>query len=503
MNNVLKILKKKESLFLIIYIFLAVVGNALNVLISNGDELWNFFNIYKMNNGFLIYNDLNVIITPLFFYLGKIFLSFADNILAFRIYNCFLMTFFFLFIYKIMKKIGFSRFFSFLIMSAILGFDGFILISGGANYNILALTISLIGIYYLLEEKTRSSSYCAFLQGMIGAIIFLTKQNIGILYTIGFMIYTILQGKILENLKRKLSNIFKYLIIFIIILIVFLIALYFNGNLFGFIDFCFLGIFEFASNNFLVNGTYFSILISLFLLDMFLIFLASKLNKKIENNKKNNIKILISFAIPFILVGYPIFNKMHCILASLLLFILLLYLIFKVILDFKINIKNSKYILRTKNVFLFIVCMCFLIISANNFIEWYKFVFSDESYIKGDSAFFGGIVQENLYNNIKNVTEFIKSSDKQVIIFSPKSALYMTEFKTNNKCFDLPFKGNLGGMREQGLIEEIDKLGNVLILIEKNEDDLIYQESVMVRNYIIDNLEYIGDIENFSIYEKN
>ena len=100
-----------------------------------------------------------------------------------------------------MKKIGFSRFFSFLIMSAIVGFDGFILISGGANYNILALTISLIGIYFLLEEKTRSNSYCAFLQGMIGAIIFLTKQNIGILYTIGFIIYTILEGEILENFK--------------------------------------------------------------------------------------------------------------------------------------------------------------------------------------------------------------------------------------------------------------------------------------------------------------
>ena len=162
MNNVLKILKKKESLFLIIYIFLAVVGNALNVLISNGDELWNFFNIYKMNNGFLIYNDLNVIITPLFFYLGKIFLSFANNILAFRLYNCFLLIIFFLSIYKLLRRLEFSRIISFIIMNIYIFYDKYLLVRCGANYNILAIAIGLIGICFLIKNvknENKNNSY--------------------------------------------------------------------------------------------------------------------------------------------------------------------------------------------------------------------------------------------------------------------------------------------------------------------------------------------------------
>ena len=45
------------------------------VLVTSNDELWNFQNIYKMINGYKIYNDSNVIITPIFFYLGAIFLE--------------------------------------------------------------------------------------------------------------------------------------------------------------------------------------------------------------------------------------------------------------------------------------------------------------------------------------------------------------------------------------------------------------------------------------------
>ena len=52
------------------------------------DELWNFSNCYKMFEGYKIYRDLNVIITPLFFYTAQVFFKlFGATILSFKIYN--------------------------------------------------------------------------------------------------------------------------------------------------------------------------------------------------------------------------------------------------------------------------------------------------------------------------------------------------------------------------------------------------------------------------------
>ena len=62
--------------------------------------------------------------------------------------------------------------------------------------------------------------------------------------------------------------------------------------------------------------------------------------------------------------------------------------------------------------------------------------------------------------------------------------------------------GNLGHEGENGLINEISELKNTKFLIIKNEEDEFWQSSKYVRNYITENLQYDGDIEEFSIYSK-
>ena len=42
------------------------------VIINSGDEVWNFNNVYKMYNGYTLYNDTNLIITPFFFYIAYV-----------------------------------------------------------------------------------------------------------------------------------------------------------------------------------------------------------------------------------------------------------------------------------------------------------------------------------------------------------------------------------------------------------------------------------------------
>ena len=61
----------KVDIFVILLFVVILCGVCFSSELSSLDELWDFSNIFKMVNGFTIYNDLNVIITPLFFYIGE------------------------------------------------------------------------------------------------------------------------------------------------------------------------------------------------------------------------------------------------------------------------------------------------------------------------------------------------------------------------------------------------------------------------------------------------
>ena len=94
----------------------------INVMpIEPYDELWNFHNILKMYNGGIIYVDSNVIITPLFFYIGQLFLKIlGPTIVSFRIYHA-VMSYIFLFVlFLILKELKVSKHISVLMISSVL-----------------------------------------------------------------------------------------------------------------------------------------------------------------------------------------------------------------------------------------------------------------------------------------------------------------------------------------------------------------------------------------------
>ena len=88
MEKVINMIKKYENIFVIILLFVSLIGVSFYVSLEANDELWNFQNVYKMYNGYQIYQDANVICTPLFFYLGNLLFNiFGANFFVFRIYN--------------------------------------------------------------------------------------------------------------------------------------------------------------------------------------------------------------------------------------------------------------------------------------------------------------------------------------------------------------------------------------------------------------------------------
>ena len=147
----------KINFLVIIFILFSVSIFSFNLKFNANDELWNFSNVYKMSNGEEIYKDINVIITPLFYYIGQtLFSIFGANYLVFRIYNLLLFGVLFYLIYLVLKRLGIdkTRSFTYLILIYILLC---VYITIGANYNVLAFIFVLLGILHNLNLKKKKN----------------------------------------------------------------------------------------------------------------------------------------------------------------------------------------------------------------------------------------------------------------------------------------------------------------------------------------------------------
>ena len=76
----------------------------------------------------------------------------------------------------------------------------------------------------------------------------------------------------------------------------------------------------------------------------------------------------------------------------------------------------------------------------------------------------------------------------------------MIELNQSHGVYDLLFNGNLGYNGKEKIKKDILNRKNTEFLVVTNENELSYQESPEIRNFIIQNLNFEGYIENYSIY---
>ena len=489
MKNLINKIKGKDNIAIFILFFLISLGISLNISLEANDEIWNFQNIYKMYNGFKIYEEINVIITPLFFGLAEgIFKIFGANLFVFRISHCFIMAILFLFTYKILKKLNVPKTLSVLTILIIALNEFFLLIRTCFNYNNIALLFFIIGVYYLINEKTRKNVY---IQSVITFLILLTKQNMGVYYLLGNIIYLSISK---NNVKEKIKENLKYISVILLGGIAFILYLIMDNNLYNFVNYALGGILEFANENlnFDFSSIVFLIGIALINIGVSVVFLKKNL---FSSKEKENIKILLVFSLMLSIACYPIFNWTHIIIGTYLMIINIVYMIYMLFQDFKNSIQN---ILKIVNG---IIIMIMIIFSAYNMCMWVNTITDDRYPYSWEEPFFGGIIGEDEYEKNERVSNYIEENNKNVIVFSNRAALYMVPLNRNNGDFDLPFKGNLGIKGEQGLIEKVKEMENTQFLIYKEENANIYQETVIVKEYIKNTKNCIGEIEGFEIYE--
>ena len=104
MKKIKSFIKRNDVICVFLLFLLLFVIPSFCVKLFINDALWNFSNVYKLLNGYKIYNECNVIVTPLFFYLGEVFLKiFGANFLGFSVYNLLINAFLFTSIYSLFK----------------------------------------------------------------------------------------------------------------------------------------------------------------------------------------------------------------------------------------------------------------------------------------------------------------------------------------------------------------------------------------------------------------
>ena len=446
-NNYKSILK-----YIGIYLFVCFCYIYLFYFLKFGDSLTFYSFSHAIKNGQVIYNELNIITTPLYVIYISLGLHIYDNHLMFIFEQSLLVT---IFIYFVRKNLGVKK--TLLLFSSYLFFIRIFLMT----YNFLTLLFIII-IYYL-EKKYPSKDY---LIGIVIGLSILSRHVIGCMLVIPMLIICFRDKK---KLFRRLVGIFIPCFIFLIYLLI-------NKSLYSFINLCLLGLFDFGSNNTRSTGIYFYLAILIVLFLLFYIF-------------KNKDKKYLYYLPCVFFFAYPIFDLHHF---SYLLFILLFCLLDNMNFSFG---KFEKPIIITLSLF---NVLLFLVILSVNFNA--NIIRCDN---QGFSLFYTkDAVCKSLKDKAKSFDKYCSKS--KCIIIDGSGMYYKTVKNIKLNYFDVPLYGNFGYDGTNNMIKKVDELNNNYFIIGSicTTDNNIYNQcNKEVADYIIKNKKYVGKDDELLIYK--
>lgn len=488
--------KKFTITFSIILIVLLCIIMTFGVELSSYDELWNFQNIFKMYNGFTIYKDANVIVTPLFFYIENIFFHILGaNFLTYRLTNILLCSLLFFVVYNVQKNLKLIKYINLFFIIPILLDTVYLYAYNGPNYNLLALIFFMIGMNLYISKKNSN-----IVQGIIIFLIFFTKQSIGVFYVLSIIIYELYKYGIS---KKFFTNQFKKLFIFLVSTLVVLAIFYLNNNLWNFINYTFGGIFDFSERNFFFGPKIYDAFIILAAYAIAISILISKkylLEHDFSNDFFENIVILLIFSSCAALIVYPIINIAHTKMVLPFFFIILSYIFNTIFKDFfdDENLEKIFDIIIVILLFVFTLKYAFTCMGSKAFKN-------SEFVLDKSSPYFSIPLQKSFLNKIEELSAYIEYQNSKgidVIICSYDSALTMVPLRQSHGAYDLVFYGNLGYNGIEKIKEDILSRERTEFIIFKDEDDMFGQEVREIRDFIQNNLTKCGEILNYDIYSK-
>jgi len=513
-----------KSIIIFISILLIISPVILSRQLNDLDEVWNYNFAKNIADGLIPYKDFNMLQTPLLPLINGLILKiFGNELFTMRILAIFLISAIFFMIYKILKKLNINIFYN-LICTFLL----FLLLKDYIciDYNFGVLFLVLILIYlelnHYLKYNIKKANYFSsnllfyFLIGFICGCCILFKQSTGIFISLASVIYPILFIKNKIDLKNFVKVSFIKVVGILIPIIFLIIYLIMNNAFYDFIDYTILGIKTFNNSipyTYLLNSSNLVIKVLSTFIPIFIvisgIYLWIKRKEKLYN--------VYFYSVASLIVIYPISDNIHFLIGITPILILFTYFLFE-FLKFIINKLNKivedknltfvqNLIKKIKLFFSFfskvfiILIFIYIIILFNIFIN--NYLNNPES--KHNTNHYNNIpISEGLLNKINIIDNYILSENNNVYILDAEAAIHMIPINKYNKNYDMFLKGNLGGQGEIGQIEKIKNLERgTKILIKNNKYSLNWQTPIEVINYIKNNLNKIGEINIFDIYEIN
>lgn len=490
-------LKKHETMCVAIFLLFCISGLVFQFYkIVPTDELFTFANTFKLHNGIQLYSDNNVIDTPLFFYLANLFLSiFGMNFFAYKLLAIIIVEIILLLSFKILRKfkVPAKRAIIYVVLFLVPFCKDFC--RNGANYNLLALAFWTLGMFLIIKKDGFKINIIE--QGIVSALIFATKQNIGIYYLFGVTLFTIYTYR--KNIKEIIKKLVGVYGIFLIITAIWVTALIVQGQFEDFINYCFLGLGEFAERHISIDWVYAILLLITPISIIGLIIAKRKFKIEAENPIIKTSIFFLCFMIASFFIGYPIFNAYHIEMASFVSVIYGAYLIEQIV-------KRMEETFNRKLIKVIVIAYIIGVVIVN---IYYITMFSIEIFRKDynldyKDPYFGLTTTEEINNQITEILNFIELKEKnnqKVIVFSEEANIYQIVLGGNNKDFDLPFLGNWGHNGEEKVLNKIKELKNTFILIKDKE--MMEQDSTKIKEYIRNNYNKTGEITGYDIYYIN
>ena len=430
-------LKKKDILILIIiFIYTGILITYSN---ADNDLIWNYGFSYNFANHLLMYKDYNMVITPLYPFLGGILMRIlGNNFLIFNLYNTILSTILYYYLYK---KYPHTFIPSIILISFILR----------PSYNFLVLFLVLI----LLNIKEEKDFFIGFILGLL----FLTKQSFILLILPSIYLIT------------KPKRLFKRIGAFFLPCLFFLIYFILTNTFLDFLNYTFLGLFSFSSKNSFFNlGTIFILSLIIYL---FLYYLKTK-----------DIKVL--YLITYQIMAYPIFNTMHIILSIIP---VIIYFLDKLVKKKKYNLNYLRYF----NYFVSILLICPLLSIPLQYFN--------KDLVEGENALeYKDISRSYLVNKDLFLKEVPNLSNTYFLMYD--AYIYKYLLNNPITSYDLLLNGNLGYNGEERVIDYFNSLDSNTYFV-LNRVYTGGQLSKNIDAYIRNHYLKVKDFQEFTLYKKS
>ena len=495
---------KIYNILIIIFMFCIVFSTIIIRELNDLDEIWNYNFAKNIADGLVPYKDFNMIITPLTSMICAIFLKLiANELIVMRILAGVLLTAIFFVSYKILNKLlkNNRKISLVLILIIMLMFSDVYAI----DYNYATLLIALILVLLELNRLDKDENILNynfkedFILGLVAGLGILCKQTTGLIVSLACIGYKIFAIRNKEDIIRFLKIAFTRLFGALIPCAIFLIYLIVNNALYDFIDYAILGVSTFTNTisytNLFEDTWYIRVLALLVPIGIIIMFIKIFVGKK-----DRKILILFAYSISSFVVVYPISNKIHFLIGSLISILGIIYLFSSVISKF-MNKINKKH----KSIFRNIVYFALVFLILYNFVFCIKYFYyyvtnTKQTEIKHFSYIF---IDTELMESIKEIDEFIIEKNKEgidVYVLDAMAATYMIPLDKYNKNYDMFLKGNLGSGGQEGIISNLDE--DAIYLVRNDNYLNNWQTPYNVLIHIKLAFSKVGEIYIFDIYSK-